>query len=405
MALDVGQIMDIGILPKGMRRRKSQSTAQIYIDELMEEYTCPICFDEINRCMMTQCGHNFCKECIEECLNRKHICPLCATKATADKLVRNVHLDSVLAKLVAARQAASQQLVQNLMQKTIEESSKNSKITTESPIAQIFTKYTSQTLVKYENYYQEMMRDHNKTQIKLQEKLRVELTSSIKPLQELANKIKKQLQPKQPGGGGGDGNDSESDHEIDDIKMKENDEEEMEIEGGGNALNNEVQELFTNILCVEGGNDEKYFLNLKKTTNSFFKFIKLKQEQLSLSNLQINEIESNISAFNAEMELAQKRANRSFKLLFESYEEYMKTTGPSPFLLPVSITIRLRGRPQHWELKLNATDHIGAIIEIIKKKFDELGDPIHKFDEYNDSARDDDGKENKIELGILRPLG
>ena len=64
---------DLGLFRQGLHRRKSQSTAKIYIDDLLEEYTCPICFDEIACCRMTPCGHNFCKECIEECLNRKYV--------------------------------------------------------------------------------------------------------------------------------------------------------------------------------------------------------------------------------------------------------------------------------------------------------------------------------------------
>lgn len=114
----MAEIADIGMF-QGMRRRKSQSTATIYIDELMEEYTCPICFDEINKCMMTPCGHNFCEKCIDECLNRKHICPFCSAECTVDKLIRNVHLDSVLAKLVKARAAASKELINNLMQSLV----------------------------------------------------------------------------------------------------------------------------------------------------------------------------------------------------------------------------------------------------------------------------------------------
>merc|ERR1740131_31044 len=100
-------VADLGGVPHGLGRRKSQSTAQVYIDELMEEYTCPICFDEIDKCMMTSCGHNFCEQCIAECLNRKHICPFCSAECTQEQLIRNVQLDSVLAKLVRARTDAS----------------------------------------------------------------------------------------------------------------------------------------------------------------------------------------------------------------------------------------------------------------------------------------------------------
>eukprot|EP01084_Bolivina_argentea_P120883 214294_1 len=219
----MAELGQLGMLPHGMRRRKSQSTAQIYIDELMEEFTCPICFDEIDKCMMTKCGHNFCSKCIDECLNRKHICPFCSTECTQDELVKNVHLDSVLSKLVKARANASKELIQSLMHKTVEESKKNAaKITSESPITQIFTKYTSETLVKYENYYQEMLRENNKTQLRLQDKLMNKLAILIPSIKIMQNNFKKQ-----PGQ-----NDNDNDN---DIKMNDN----------------KIEELFTNILYVE----------------------------------------------------------------------------------------------------------------------------------------------------------
>eukprot|EP00484_Ammonia_sp_Unknown_P027298 CAMPEP_0197024674 /NCGR_PEP_ID=MMETSP1384-20130603/5178_1 /TAXON_ID=29189 /ORGANISM="Ammonia sp." /LENGTH=509 /DNA_ID=CAMNT_0042453095 /DNA_START=42 /DNA_END=1571 /DNA_ORIENTATION=- len=387
-----------GLGMMGMRRRKSQSTATIYIDELMEEYTCPICFDEIDKCLMTPCGHNFCEKCIDECLNRKHICPFCSTPCTTDKLIRNVHLDSVLAKLLKARAAASKELISNLMQKTIEESKKSApKVTSESPIAQIFTKYTSQTLIKYENYYQEMLKENNRNQLKLQDKLQHSLAALLKPIEIMELKIQKQHQP-------GQAHDDEHD-----AKMNHHDggggnesEEDMEIEGGDASINEQVQELFTNILFVEG-NDEQYFVNLKKAISAFTACIKSKQQALNIDDATLNEVESTVSSFYAEMELSQKRLNRSVKLLCDSYEEYMSKTSPSPFLLPVAVTIRLRGRPQFWELKLNMTDRVGVVIDIVKHKFSDLNDPIDQW--QGDGDGDGEQEEMKsYQVGLLRPL-
>eukprot|EP01084_Bolivina_argentea_P136638 240639_1 len=327
----MANLADLGMLPHGMRRRKSQSTAQIYIDELMEEYTCPICFDEIERCMMTPCGHNFCKKCIDECLNRKHICPFCSTECTQDRLIRNVHLDAVLSKLVKARAAASEELVSSLMQKSIENCAQRM----DSPIAQIFMKYTSQTLIKYENYHQETLREAHRTELKLQNKLQHQLLSTLEQ------------------------------NVFEDIRHK-------------------IQQIL---------NDDK----ATNVTTSVVSYIKSKQNEWKLSDSDLNEVETHVSVFDANMELSQNRVQKSCQLLFESYEEYMKQTGPSPFLLPVCVTIRLRGRPQSWDAKLNTTDHVGIVIEIVKRKFMDLGDDIDGFE--------CEGKEEKVELGLLRPLG
>ena len=45
--------------------------------------------------LLRYAGHNACEACIRECLNRRHICPICNTETTQDKLVKNHHLDSL----------------------------------------------------------------------------------------------------------------------------------------------------------------------------------------------------------------------------------------------------------------------------------------------------------------------
>jgi hypothetical protein len=62
---------------------------------LSEEFSCPICFNPIKDAHMTPCGHDFCKTCILECLNRKHQCPLCNHAAVKENLIKNHHLDKI----------------------------------------------------------------------------------------------------------------------------------------------------------------------------------------------------------------------------------------------------------------------------------------------------------------------
>ena len=173
-----------------------------------------------------------------------------------------------------------------------------------------------------------------------------------------------------------------------DIKMND-------IEGVGDELSAKVRESFARILHTHN-DDDAYFANLKQCISAFVSLIKSHQNDLHISDDGMNEIESILSAFTAQIKLSQNRLNRSVKLLSDSYEEYMQKTGPSPFLLPILITIRLRGRAQHWTLKLNATDRIGVVVKIVERKFADLGDEIEEW------QLDDDIKE--IELGVLRPL-
>ena len=90
----------------------------------------------------------------------------------------------------------------------------------------------------------------------------------------------------------------------------DNNNDDMEVEGGDNETNNKVQELFTNIVVVEG-NDDQYLENQKKAITAFIALIKSKQSELNINDSQLNEIESIISNFSAGIELSQRRLNRS----------------------------------------------------------------------------------------------
>jgi SNF2 family DNA or RNA helicase len=57
---------------------------------------CSICWDEMDDAHTTTCGHLFCKECIEDWLDRNQTCPMCRAGQTADTLVpRRVAEDQV----------------------------------------------------------------------------------------------------------------------------------------------------------------------------------------------------------------------------------------------------------------------------------------------------------------------
>jgi len=107
---------------------------------------------------------------------------------------------------------------------------------------------------------------------------------------------------------------------------------------------------------------------MQNKINDLDAFLKQNSDQLSLTQKTLSDVSSRLSAFISQMSAVQERFDRSCKLLFESYEQYMQNVTPSPFLLPVSITIRLRGRRQFWELQLKATDFMGSILEFVQKK-------------------------------------
>ncbi len=46
-------------------------------DEIDLDQNCSICFDNLTNPCLTPCGHIFCKECLDMCLNVKKSCPMC----------------------------------------------------------------------------------------------------------------------------------------------------------------------------------------------------------------------------------------------------------------------------------------------------------------------------------------
>jgi len=96
--MDVGSAVDADI------------NLSIPLRSIYEEFFCPICFETITNCYITTCGHNFCKHCIEECLNRKHQCPFCSSPVTKEQLVPNKHFD----RLCSIIQEEKDKIFQNL---------------------------------------------------------------------------------------------------------------------------------------------------------------------------------------------------------------------------------------------------------------------------------------------------
>ena len=70
---------------------------------LARMFDCPVCYERINSCMMTPCGHNFCAACVDECLNRKHQVKMWLASATVLKIP---HFSPKIASVPAATRPA-----------------------------------------------------------------------------------------------------------------------------------------------------------------------------------------------------------------------------------------------------------------------------------------------------------
>lgn len=87
----------------------------IPLKPLLEEFSCPICFTALNDIYMTPCGHNFCKACLLECLNRKHVCPCCNKEVEQKNIIKNHHLDKILSIVYQEKEISTKAYFEKLL--------------------------------------------------------------------------------------------------------------------------------------------------------------------------------------------------------------------------------------------------------------------------------------------------
>lgn len=125
---------------------------QIPLKPLLEEFVCPICFDMIKNAYMTPCGHNFCRQCIDECLNVKRECPVCHHEPLApEDLVKNRSLDNILAIANDEKEKALNSNFQALVRNSCAGELKL------SPLQEVFQSRMRVCINAYENYYSSLV--------------------------------------------------------------------------------------------------------------------------------------------------------------------------------------------------------------------------------------------------------
>jgi len=146
----------------------------IPLKALYEEYCCPICFNIVDNCFITICGHNFCGSCIKECLNRKHNCPCCNHPTTADQLLKNHHHDRIVSIIAKEKEESSRKYFEKLIkthqdQPKQTESSLLETIQKLSPIEELFHKHMKKSLMTYEDYYKDLKNKYENGKLALKE--------------------------------------------------------------------------------------------------------------------------------------------------------------------------------------------------------------------------------------------
>jgi len=158
------------------------------IKPIFDELCCPVCFNAINACSTTPCGHNFCSACILECINRKHVCPCCNHATEKHQLMLNPPIDRLVAVVTGLKEESSKKYFEKLIKHSTEPQENSTAINSNnknnsnnsnsnggnlhptllSPIETLFHKHMKRSLASYEEYYRELETQHKENITRLQ---------------------------------------------------------------------------------------------------------------------------------------------------------------------------------------------------------------------------------------------
>jgi len=140
------------------------------LKSIYEEFVCPICFEAIKNCRMTPCGHNYCATCLDDCLNLRHVCPVCSRPCTVDVICENKQFDRLLVTLEREKDKASKAYFDNLISgggntdnNTGNDNSNPDMDNTRglSPIEVLFQRHMRKSLSNYQSYYESLKQRHD----------------------------------------------------------------------------------------------------------------------------------------------------------------------------------------------------------------------------------------------------
>ncbi|XP_077989618.1 uncharacterized protein LOC144443895 [Glandiceps talaboti] len=171
----------------------SELPLSIPVKPLLEHLSCPICMSVLTNTYMTPCGHRYCKDCIVECVNRRHKCPCCNRDIVSNnQLIQDHQFDSLIQIIKDENERAEEKYFEQLINSagnTVGSSSDNRNC---SPVEDVLKRHLKNGLAAHENYYREMRQTCNQRVKLLEQDLKnmaEELQRNITNEQELEVKL------------------------------------------------------------------------------------------------------------------------------------------------------------------------------------------------------------------------
>lgn len=135
---------------------------QMPIRPLFDHIKCPICHSPFKSTYVTTCGHRFCEECIRECVNRRHQCPICNSRITSKDLIKDHQIDALIMHIQTERQKAEQLNFDRVIEEATNKAfSGQGKLL--SAVESVLHKHLRESLSLHEQYHQELMQQYTRS--------------------------------------------------------------------------------------------------------------------------------------------------------------------------------------------------------------------------------------------------
>src|SRR5690606_4366867 len=115
-----------------------------------------------------------------------------------------------------------------------------------------------------------------------------------------------------------------------------------------------IKDLFYNLFnyCHDINNNHNNIEFINNSINNIINFFSNNSQQLLLNDIQLKDFKLYLFSFFDSFKLIIDKFNKGCNVLFNNFEEYMTNVQPSSSLLPINITVKLKGRKQFWDLQL-----------------------------------------------------